>query len=260
MRIGYLLLLFLLDAAIADLSVVNEKALSVPRAKALKRVVRTSDTNRVVFPVTYHPALPSVPAIIGKHHRTMINKDPGLKETFSKPPMVAYRRPPNLRNKLIRSKLPAPAPTQTNTRPKREIVGMKKCRRPRCETCDFVKEGKILKAKATTAVTTINAAVDCRETNYIYLINCKKCGLQYVGKSKVEFSTRMAQHRGDVTNSRLHKAIGEHFNRKGHKLSDFECSILEKVHDKDPMVLAVKEQYWIRRYNVKHKGINKNQS
>ena len=40
----------------------------------------------------------------------------------------------------------------------------------------------------------------------------------------------------------------------------FECSILEKVHDKDPMVLAVKEQYWIRRYNVKHKGINKNQS
>ena len=137
---------------------------------------------------------------------------------------------------------------------------MKKCRRPRCETCDFVKEGKILKAKATTAVTTINAAVDCRETNYIYLINCKKCGLQYVGKSKVEFLTWMAQYQGDVTNSRLNKAIGEHFNRKGHKLSDFECSILEKVHDKDPMVLSVGEQHYIQKYNVKYKGINKNQS
>ena len=137
---------------------------------------------------------------------------------------------------------------------------MKKCRRSRCETCDFVKEGKTLKSHATSAVTNINAAVDCRATHYIYLINCKKCGLQYIGKSTVEFSTRMCQHRGDVTNQRYHKAIGEHFNRKGHKLSDFECSILEKVHDKDPMVLAIREQYWIRKYNVKYKGINKNQS
>ena len=70
----------------------------------------------------------------------------------------------------------------------------------------------------------------------------------------------MGQHRGDVTNQNLHKAIGAHFNFKGHKLSDFECSILEKVHDKDPMVLSVREQYWIRKYNVKYKGINKNQS
>ena len=188
----------------------------------------------------------------------MINKDPGLKETFKKPPMVAYKRPPNLKNKLIRSKLLTP--TQTNTRPKREIVGMRKCRRTKCETCDFVKEGKILKARATSAVTTINAAVDCRDTNYIYLINCKKCGHQYVGKSTVEFSTRMGQHRRDVTNQNLHKGVGYHFNLKGHKLSDFECSILEKVHDKDPMLLAIREQYWIRKYNVKYKGINKNQS
>ena len=117
-----------------------------------------------------------------------------------------------------------------------------------------------MKAHATTAVTTINAAVDCRDTNYISLINCKKCRMQYVGKSTVEFSTRMGQHRRDVTNLNLHRAVGQHFNLKGHKLSDFECSILEKVHDKDPMVLSVREQYWIRKYNVKYKGINKNQS
>ena len=73
---------------------------------------------------------------------------------------------------------------------------------------DFVREGKTLKANATTAVATINAAVDCRETNYIYLINCKKCGHQYVGKSTVEFSTRMGQHRRDVTNEQLHRAVG----------------------------------------------------
>ena len=83
--------------------------------------------------------------------------------------------------------------------------------------------------------------------------------MQYVGKSTAEFSTRMGQHRRDITNQNLHKAVGEHFNRKGHKVSDFECSILEKVFDKDPMLLAVREQYWIRKFNVKYKGINHNQ-
>ena len=55
------------------------------------------------------------------------------------------------------------------------------------------------------------------------------------------------------------QSSGRHFNLKGHKLSDFECTILEKVHDKDPMVLAVREQYWIRKFNAKYKGLNINQ-
>ena len=84
--------------------------------------------------------------------------------------------------------------------------------------------------------------------------------MQYVGKSTVEFSTRMGQHRRDVTNLNLHRAISAHFNSKGHKLSDFECSILEKVFYPDPMLLAVREQYWIRVFNVKYKGINKYKS
>ena len=53
----------------------------------------------------------------------------------------------------------------------------------------------------------------------------------------------MGQHRRDVTNLNLHRGIGQHYNLKGHKLSDFECSILEKVFDKDPMLLSVREQY-----------------
>ena len=126
-------------------------------------------------------------------------------------------------------------------------------------TLHIEKLWKTLKASATTAVVTINAAVDCRNQNYIYLINCRKCRMQYVGKSTVEFSTRMGQHRRDIINQNLHKAVGEHFNRKGHKVSDFECSILEKVLDPDPMLLSVREQYWIRKFNVKYKGINLNQ-
>ena len=109
------------------------------------------------------------------------------------------------------------------------MTGMKRCRRPRCETCDFVREGKSLKATATSVVAHINTDVDCSTENYIYLINCRRCRLQYVGKSTQAFSTRMSQHRNYILKRQLEKATGEHFNSGAHKISDFECSIIEKV-------------------------------
>ena len=35
-------------------------------------------------------------------------------------------------------------------------------------------------------------------------------------------------------------------------------TILEKVWNTDPMFLAVREEYWIRKLNTKHRGINRN--
>ena len=93
------------------------KALLVPRDEAIKRVIRKKDMDRVVFSVMYHPALPSISRIIAKGYRAMVESDPRIKEVFPKPPMVAYRRPPSLREKLIRAKVPPPL--DPNTRPKR---------------------------------------------------------------------------------------------------------------------------------------------
>ena len=50
-----------------------------------------------------------------------MTKDPYLKEVFPEPPMVAYRRAKNLRDKLVKAKLPPPP-----TRKKRQLPGMKK--------------------------------------------------------------------------------------------------------------------------------------
>ena len=63
-----------------------EKALLVPRDQAIKRVIRKKDVDRVVFSVMYHPALPSIPRIIAKGYRAMVESDPRLKEVFPKPP------------------------------------------------------------------------------------------------------------------------------------------------------------------------------
>ena len=76
----------------------------------------------------------------------------------------------------------------------------------------------------------------------------------------------MYQHRVSVTGTdgktgpNLDKAIGAHFNGPGHKVSDMSVTILEKVWSKDPMVLAVREEMWIRLLNSKYHGINRNRS
>ena len=88
------------------LNIINaaiSKAKNVPRIEALKKVVRPP-TNRPVFPVTHHPALPSIPQIVNKHFRTM-TKNPHMAETFKNPPMVAYKRPKNLKDYLNKFKM-----------------------------------------------------------------------------------------------------------------------------------------------------------
>ena len=58
-------------------------------------------------------SLPSIPRIIAKGYRAMVESDPRLKEVFTEPPMVAYRQPPT-REKLIRAKVPPlPDPNRT---------------------------------------------------------------------------------------------------------------------------------------------------
>ena len=143
---------------------------------------------------------------------------------------------------------------------------MKKC--GNCSSCDYVQEGKEVRSTQSDAVAVINAAVNCRTSRVIYCITCKKerCREQYCGKTVSEFRSRMYQHRISVTGTdgktmpRLDKAIGAHYNGPGHKVSDMSVTILEKVHSKDPMVLAVREVYWIRRFNTKHRGVNQNRS
>ena len=117
------------------------KALEIPRKKAIERVNKKIEVaaNRPVFAVVYDPRLPSLPNIVKKHWRTMIDSDPHLKEVFPLPPLVAYKRPKNIRDKIIRSKIP----TTAQKRPKRVVPGMSRCNQ--CPICPFVKEGKYVK-------------------------------------------------------------------------------------------------------------------
>jgi hypothetical protein len=109
---------------------VIDKASNLNRLDILKKADKAK-TNRVVLALTYHPKLPSVSNIIKKHWRTL-SKDPIAKEIFPQPPMVAFKQPPNLKNKLCRAALP-----KSRQHPKRKITGTKPCNKS-CSICPYV--------------------------------------------------------------------------------------------------------------------------
>ena len=80
------------------------KIMNMNRLDALKKMPK-KENKRPIFVLTYNPALPSVSSILKKHWRVM-TQDPYLKEVFPEPPMVAFRRAKNLKDILIKAKVP----------------------------------------------------------------------------------------------------------------------------------------------------------
>ena len=77
---------------------------AIPREEALKKVVQ-KPTAREVLVTTFHPGLPSVAAILKRHHQVMIEEDITMKTVFPAPSLLCYKRHRNLRDTLIRSKV-----------------------------------------------------------------------------------------------------------------------------------------------------------
>ena len=54
------------------------------------------------------------------------------------------------------------------------------------------------------------------------------------------------------------KATGYHFNTNNHELLDMTITAVEKIYNRDGFFIAEKEREWIRRFNSKYKGMNRN--
>ena len=228
-----------------------DRARKIPRHIALRRVLRKQAEKRPVFALTYDPRLPAIQSIQAKHWRSMVSQDPYLNEVFSQPPLTAFRRQRNIRDHLIRAKVP----TDPKPYPSRRIRGMKKCGK-NCSACPYIKEVKSLKINQNEWK--INQSLDCEISNCIYLIECKKhdCNMKYVGETKRILKFRLAEHRGYVNNND-DTATGEHFNMPGHSLSDLTVTILERVKSTDDLYRKEREKYFIRKFNTYYRGLNR---
>ena len=203
--------------------------------------------------VSWDPRLPSFSAINSKHWRTMTASDPYLKEVFPEPPLTAYKRQKNVRDYIIRAKVPSLG----QSRPKRNNLGMRKCGRS-CHACPYIKEGKEARSKENF-LWKINKLVTCDTFNVVYLIQCTKdnCKEQYIGETERPLKFRLSDHKGYINGKQMNQPTGAHFNSRGHSISNMKITILEKVKHNDVNYRKERESYLIRKFNSFYKGMNK---
>ena len=94
--------------------------------------------------------------------------------------MVSFQGARKLVSYLVRAKL----------YPIERSVGSFKCNRKRCQVCLNVTETKTFSSTVTKKEYIINQKFNCIDKCLIYLLTCKKCMLQYVGKTVDEFRLR----------------------------------------------------------------------
>ena len=90
-----------------------DRAVAIPREECLQLQQREK-SNRIPLVITYNPTLPPVGGITRKHHN-ILHASERLKKAIPSPPIIAFRRPKNLRDLLVRATLKPSAPQETRS-------------------------------------------------------------------------------------------------------------------------------------------------
>ena len=216
----------------------------------MRKKSKPKNSEGPVFAVTFDPRLPSLGSIQAKHWRSMKARDSYLGKVFKRPPIIAYKRQQNLRGYLVRAQVPK----EQDRYPKRHLNGMNRCNK-NCTACPNVSQGKNIKINGISWK--INKNLDCQSSNVIYAICCKKekCNQVYIGETKRILKFRLNDHWGYVNH--IDNATGSHFNQAGHSLADLSVTVIEKVKKLDYAYRKEREEYFIRKFNTLHRGLNR---
>ena len=97
----------------------------------------------------------------------------------------------------------------------------------------------------------------CRSSNVIYLLHCRKCNIQYVGKTENPFNIRLNNHHHGANHpteetipAAKHFSINHEFNR------DAKFTIIEQIKDNSKSqeekraILLRKENFWITKLHT----------
>ena len=85
--------------------------------------------------------------------------------------------------------------------------------------------------------------MNCDSDWLIYLITCKNCSGQYVGKSKTKFKLRHSNHKQEVNNQIW--GLGPHYGGVGGcGYNNMSIQLIEQIEQKNMKNLASREQYW----------------
>ena len=216
------------------LSEVVQKASNLTFHEALN--TKTTDSQDIIpFVCTYNPSLPNIGKIINQYWGLLkISTSQSVRHLHKSKPIVAYKRPTNIHDILVHSKMNKSAVSYNVT----------KCNRRRCSHCLTINESDCFTSITTSCVHKIRQNLSCISTDVIYLITCKKCEAQYVEQTHQKCANRMNNHRFDIVHfPDMLTNVSEHFNSPGHNIQDCSFVPIEKVSNNWKRLL--KETCWM---------------
>ena len=160
---------------------------------------------------------------------------------------MAFRRPRNLKDMVVRTKLTNPLPNG----------GFKICTDGRCLMCKHSASTDSFESHVTGRSYKILGDTSCHTNNCIYLISCKVCGKQYVGETG-DLRRRINNHRSTIKTKRIQEPVAEHFNLAGHKWQDMSVVVIDHNAHWTYTGRKHKEKFWMHRLkSFRPQGMNK---
>ena len=180
---------------------------------------------------TYNQTLPNIEKAINKTwHLLQINPD--IKQTFAEKPFIGYRKNKNLRSILGQT-------TIINNKVKRNNNETRQGKFSQCLSSinNLCCKQVISTSKFISTITKkwydIYHNTNCKSRFIIYLMECRKCNIQYVGKTTTPFNVRLNNHRTDAKRPTTDTAPCDlHFSDHQHDFNrDATFIIIEQVRD-----------------------------
>ena len=138
------------------------------------------------------------------------------------------------------------------------------CQSNRCLCCNAFNPSSSFTSFSTGGNFTFDKTgkFNCKTKNVIYLLSCKKCGLQYVGQTTQALHCRLNGHRNSISKGTKNTFLINHFREVGHTCNDISVQIIDVINDskdKNDVVrkLNKSEDFYIRTLNTLHPlGLN----
>ena len=199
----------------------------------------------------------------------MTETDPRLLKAFPKPPMVCLKRGPNLKDKLIKARLPPKQGMNVTRAGTGQRLGFRCCKAGRraWSLCPFT--GAAADRKTVMKEVTIKHSglklpilqqISCRDDFCLYVLSCTKTGCmkQYVGQSSRPVYLQFDEHLGTISDPTTTCSVGRHWQQPGHTLEHLEFQAVERLGTRCRATLREREKMLIARTGVLSEGLNIN--
>ncbi|XP_041424205.1 uncharacterized protein LOC121395238 [Xenopus laevis] len=243
------------DVLNKGLSLINNKS----RAELLQPPSgNKTNENRIVFVSGFSTASKHVTKIIHKHWHLLTSCLSDI-PAFQQPPLMAYKRARNLKDRLVRADI-GPLKQQATRFLCNPKFGTFPCLN--CTQCNSVTKGDVFYHPHSGKKYAIKNYYTCDSSYVVYLLKCH-CGLLYIGETTQKVNDRISKHKSTIRKQLTALPVPAHFQEARHTVSQLRFQVIDSVEiprrGGDRVLMLKKlEMRWIHRLDtIWPRGLNR---